>query len=196
MSGNRKRTDRRVLRTRDMLGDALIELMHEKPFDDIIVQDVLDRAGVGRSTFYAHYRDKDDLFLSDVEDFFKMFSTKLTRKGESPRRLAPVMELFTHVAEMKDFFAALKAADKLTDIQTLGQGLFARSFEERLRLAGVALAPAELAAQACALSGSQFALLDWFIDKGMKADPQEMDALFHRLAWSGAGAVESKRSTQ
>jgi AcrR family transcriptional regulator len=186
MSGNAKRTDRRVLRTRDTLGDALIELMHEKPFDDILVQDVLDRAGVGRSTFYAHYRDKDDLFLSDVEDFFKMFSTKLTRSGASPRRLAPVTELFAHVAEMKDFFVALKAAGKLNDIQALGQGLFARSFEERLRMADVALTPAELSAQAYALAGSLFALLEWFIDKGMKADPREMDALFHRMAWNGA----------
>ena len=87
MSGNADKTkqsengrsapklDRRVLHTRDTLGDALVELMKEKTFDDITVQDVLDRAGVGRSTFYAHYRDKQDLFLSDVEDFFELMST-------------------------------------------------------------------------------------------------------------------------
>ena len=81
MSGNATavKTDKRVLRTRDTLGDALMELLQEKPFDDITVQEVLDRAGVGRSTFYAHYRDKDDLFLSDVEDFFQMMSGLLTR---------------------------------------------------------------------------------------------------------------------
>lgn len=84
------RTDRRVLRTRDTLGDALVELIKEKPFDDITVQEVLDRAGVGRSTFYTHYKDKEDLLLSDVEDFFKLFSTMLTRKGASLQRLAPV----------------------------------------------------------------------------------------------------------
>src|SRR5580700_5991169 len=60
-----RKTDRRVRRTRDALGDALMKLMHEKPFRDIKVQHVLDRAGVGRSTFYTHFRDKDDLFLSD-----------------------------------------------------------------------------------------------------------------------------------
>jgi AcrR family transcriptional regulator len=179
------RTDRRVLRTRDTLGDALVALMHEKPFDDITVQEVLDRAGVGRSTFYAHYQDKEDLFLSDVEDFFKMFSTSLTRHGASPQRLAPVAELFSHIADFRAFYLALKAAGKVSDVQELGRGLFARSFEERLRRANVALEPAELAAKAHALAGSLFALLDWWIDKGMKADPQEMDALFHRLAWSG-----------
>lgn len=57
------------MRTRDTLGDALVALMHEKNFDEITVQDLLDRAGVGRATFYVHYRDKQDLFLSDVEDF-------------------------------------------------------------------------------------------------------------------------------
>jgi AcrR family transcriptional regulator len=188
MSGNvksAKRTDRRVRRTRDTLGDALVELMHEKPFDDITVQEVLDRAGVGRSTFYEHYRDKDDLFLSDVEDFFKMFSTVLTRKGASPQRLAPVAELFAHVGEAREFYLAMKAAGKLTDVEALGRGLFARSFEERFRMAGVALEAAELAAQAHALAGSLFALLDWWIDRGMKGDPKEMDDLFHRMAWSG-----------
>ena len=52
------KTDRRILRTRDTLGDALVELMHEKPFEEITVQEILDRAGVGRSTFYTHYPDK------------------------------------------------------------------------------------------------------------------------------------------
>ena len=47
----KKREDARVRRTRDALGDALVALMHEKPFDSITVQDVLDRANVGRSTF-------------------------------------------------------------------------------------------------------------------------------------------------
>jgi AcrR family transcriptional regulator len=194
MSGNAKpkkaaaRTDRRVLRTRDTLGDALVELMHEKPFDDITVQQVLDRAGVGRSTFYAHYRDKDDLFLSDVEDFFKMFSTLLTRKGASPRRLAPVTELFSHVADAREFYLAMVSAGKVSDVQALGRGLFARSFEERLRLAGVALDTTELAAKSCALAGSLFALLDWWLGRGMKPAAAEMDTLFHRLAWSGAAA--------
>jgi len=51
--------------------------MQEKSFEEITVQDLLERAGVGRSTFYVHYRDKDDLFLSDVEDFFEKVSTVL-----------------------------------------------------------------------------------------------------------------------
>src|SRR5262249_7239093 len=52
-------TDRRVRRTRELLRGAFRELIHEKGYDRITVQDILDRADVGRSTFYAHYRDKE-----------------------------------------------------------------------------------------------------------------------------------------
>ena len=182
------KTDRRILRTRDALGDALVALLHEKSFDDITVQEVLDRAGVGRSTFYVHYRDKDDLFMSDVEDFFEMCSTVLRRHGASAKRLAPVREFFTHVREARKFHAALVKSDKLNDVLTLGRGSFARSIEERLQMAGIKMDKVQRAARAHALAGSLFSLLDWWIDKGMKVEPQEMDDLFHRMAWNGLAA--------
>ena len=69
-------------------------VIQKKPFGTITVQQVLDRAGIGRSTFYAHYRDKDDLFLSDLEDFFELMSTLLLRHRETTNRVAPVSELF------------------------------------------------------------------------------------------------------
>jgi AcrR family transcriptional regulator len=72
----RKKPDGRVARTRDRLGDAMIALILEKPFDSITVQDVLDRAGVGRSTFYAHYKDKDDVLISEVDEFFSDVATQ------------------------------------------------------------------------------------------------------------------------
>ncbi|MBO0803611.1 MAG: TetR/AcrR family transcriptional regulator [Nocardiopsaceae bacterium] len=58
-------TDRRVRRTRALLHQALIELILEKGYGRITVQDILDRADVGRSTFYSHYRDKDALLLDN-----------------------------------------------------------------------------------------------------------------------------------
>jgi AcrR family transcriptional regulator len=179
------KTDRRILRTRDALGDALVALMHEKNFDDITVQQVLERAGVGRATFYVHYRDKEDLFMSDVEDFFAMASSALKRHGVSAKRLAPIGEFFSHVRDAREFYASLKASGKINDVQALGRGFFARSIDERLQTAGVQLDPVQRAAQAHALAGSMFSLLDWWIDKGMKTDPQELDDLFHRMAWKG-----------
>jgi AcrR family transcriptional regulator len=177
--------DRRVARTRNTLGDALVELMHEKRFEEITVQEVLNRAGVGRSTFYSHYRDKDDLFLSDVEDFFGMMGGLLTRYNVSPERVAPVAELFGHIAEVREFYLAVVAAEKVQDVIELGRGIFARSIEERLMLAKVEMEPIKLKAQSYALAGALFALLDWWIAHGMTEPPQAMDALFHRMVWSG-----------
>ena|SRR3984885_12199785 len=180
-----RKTDRRILRTRDTLGDALFALMQEKTFDEITVQDLLNRAGVGRSTFYVHYSDKHDLFLSDVEDFFEKFSTALKRNGASPKRLLPVKELFTHVREAREFYSAVVNSGKINDVHALGRGYFARSIDARLQTSGVAIDPLQRSAQSHALAGSFFSLLDWWMDKGMTADPQEMDDLFHHLAWIG-----------
>jgi len=179
------KTDRRILRTRDALGDALVALMHEKNFDQITVQQVLDRAGVGRATFYAHYRDKEDLFMSDVEEFFTLASSVLKRHNVNTKRLVPIKELFSHLRDVREFYMALVASGKANDVRELGRGIFARSIDDRLQAAGVQLDAVQRSAQAHALAGSMFSLLDWWIDKGMKSDPQELDDLFHRMAWKG-----------
>ena len=155
--------DRRSRRTRDALGDALVGLMQERPFKSITVQEVLDRAEVGRSTFYTHYRDKDDLFLSDVEDFWEMMSSMLERSGEKSNRVAPVRELFANVAEAKSFRESLAASGKVHDVMELGQGHFA---------------------------GALFSSLTWWIDRRMPVSAAEMDDAFHRLVWSGVNASQ------
>jgi AcrR family transcriptional regulator len=183
------KTDRRVLRTRNALGDSLVALLQERDFEQITVQDVLDRAGVGRSTFYVHYRDKNDLFLSDVEDFFEMCSSLLSRNNSRPERLLPVQEVFTHIREMREFYAAVVRSGKINDVEMLGRGFFARSIEERLQAAGLKMESVQRSAKAHALAGSFFSLFNWWVDKGMKADPKEMDTLFHQMAWKGLASV-------
>jgi AcrR family transcriptional regulator len=59
--------DRRVRRTRSALIDAFLGLVVEKGYEKITVQDILDRADIGRSTLYAHYRDKEALLLACFE---------------------------------------------------------------------------------------------------------------------------------
>src|SRR5258708_2647627 len=58
------KTDRRVERTQELLQTALIELIGECGYDAITIQDIVDRANVGRTTFYLHYTSKDELFMS------------------------------------------------------------------------------------------------------------------------------------
>jgi len=183
-----KKEDQRVRRTRDRLGDALVELLVQKPFDDITVQDVLDRAEVSRSTFYTHYRDKNDLFLSDAEDFFEGMATALSRFGDKSERIAPVQELFTHIAEVRPFYNALVESGRMHDIMGLGQEHFARGIEHRLNeIPRARTIPSNRrGAIAHGLAGSLFSLLAWWVQHGMAMSPEEMDKLFHRLVWTGA----------
>lgn len=64
-------TDRRVARTQKALREALHSLVREKDYDDIAVKEILDRANVGRSAFYSHFRDKDDLLASTIHDIIE-----------------------------------------------------------------------------------------------------------------------------
>jgi AcrR family transcriptional regulator len=186
-----RKLDPRARRTQHSLGDALIELMHEKPFNAITVQDVLDRAHVGRSTFYTHFRDKDDLFLSDVDLFFESMATLLSRRGEPSSRVAPVREMFSHIAEEHKFYEALTLADKLQDVLELAQAHFARGIERRLAELSPTQAGASSprAALAQALAGAMLSLLSWWIDRGLPMTPAQMDDLFHQMVWSGVSAA-------
>ena len=185
---SKKKTDARVRRTRDALGDALITLMQEKPFDTITVQDVLDRAHVSRSTFYSHYSDKDDLLMSDAEEFFEAISMALSAHGDKSDRLFPVMEFFAHLSDAQPFYKALVKSGKFQENMELARGHFARGIERRLSELPRAqsIAAHERSAIAFTHAGALLSLLAWWLDRGMRETPAEMDELFHRLVWHGA----------
>lgn len=64
-------TDRRTQRTHKFLQEALASLIREKEYDSIAIKEILDRADVGRSTFYTHFRGKDDLFVSVIHEMLR-----------------------------------------------------------------------------------------------------------------------------
>src|SRR6266550_7556228 len=171
----RREPDKRVRRTHERLGSALIELIQEKPIDDVTVQEVLDRASVGRSTFYLHFRDKNDLLLSELEKFLEMMSTALSIRKEESRRVVPVAELFAHIGKQKKIYRALADSGRLNDFFDLAQGYFARGIERRLteskRLSNLRLSKfpqRELGARASALAGNILSLLRWWLARGAK----------------------------
>src|SRR5512134_762137 len=93
-----KGPDRRVQRTRQSLQDALVELIVEKGYEDITIQDVIDRANVGRSTFYTHFLDKEDLFLSEFEGLWRQLEQSLAGEdagGDTIWNISRIM--FHHV---------------------------------------------------------------------------------------------------
>jgi len=187
LAGSNKKTDARVRRTRDALGDALIALMQEKAFETITVQEVLDRAHVSRSTFYTHYSDKDDLLMSDSEEFFEALSMALSAHGDKSDRVFPVKEFFNHLADVQPFYKALVKSGKFQENMELARGHFARGIERRLSELprGKSIPTNERSAIAFTHAGALLSLLAWWLDRGMREPPEQMDDLFHRMVWNG-----------
>jgi AcrR family transcriptional regulator len=74
-------TDRRVQKTQRLLRDALVSLIHEKSYDAIVVKEILERANVGRSAFYAHFHDKDALLASGIHQILHARSRRSLPSG-------------------------------------------------------------------------------------------------------------------
>ncbi|HEY6765042.1 MAG TPA: helix-turn-helix domain-containing protein [Candidatus Sulfotelmatobacter sp.] len=182
-----RKPDERIRRTCERLGGALITLIQERPIDDVTVQDVLDRAAVGRSTFYLHFRDKNDLLLSQLEKFLEFMSSALSVRKEKSLRVVPVAEMFAHIGSQKKLYRALADSGRLNEFFDLAQGYFARGIERRLMESGrlANLPQRELAPRSSALAGSLLSLLRWWLDRGAKESPRAMDELFHQMVWSG-----------
>ena len=171
------------------LGTAFLNLIIKKPVKEVTVQDVLDRSGVGRSTFYLHYRDIDDLLLSQLELFCEMISSSLSANKDKSRRVMPVAELFEHIGNGNKLYRVLSDSGHVKDFYELAEGCFARGIERRLVESGRLheMPKREIAARASALSGSLLSLLRWWLDRGEKETAREMDEMFHRMVWGGVG---------
>lgn len=129
-------TDRRVRRTRATLHRALIELLLERPYERITVRDILDRADVGRSTFYAHFRDKDDLLLVSSTEYLRAAIT--AARPEDPAAppisapLAPVYTLFQLAEENPEVYRALLGRKAGGQLLRATRGMVGRVLTEQL----------------------------------------------------------------
>lgn len=94
-------TDRRVERTKGLLRQSLISLLTEQPYEDITVQDIVDRANIGRSTFYVHYADKEDLLVENLGALGEFIS------GSGGGPLGFARPLLEHVEQVRPMFRSL-----------------------------------------------------------------------------------------
>ena len=178
------KTDRRSQRTQRAIHEALMALMLEKRYDDITVQDIIDRADVGRSTFYAHYQDKEDLMTSGLLRLMQILSEMVaapTATGET--RLLPTQELFEHVQEHQNLFRGMVRGRGLELFFEKGQEYWSQKLtadlQARLPKGQEPAVPLPVMAQF--IAGTFVTMLRWWLDNKMPYSPQEMDEMLQRL---------------
>jgi AcrR family transcriptional regulator len=179
--------DRRSRRTRQLLGDALVELMLEKHFERITVQDILDRADVGRSTFYAHYTDKESLLISQIEHVIHELEAYTTEAGGKNHGLLPSLELFRHVKEQRRLMQAFvwgRGAEILTQDF---QAQVSKIIEQNIRSMVVDTVAFSLPLSVVAkfVASTFVMLLRWWFDEEMQHTPEQMDEMFQKLVMPG-----------
>ncbi|MBN9382100.1 MAG: TetR/AcrR family transcriptional regulator [Chitinophagaceae bacterium] len=103
--------DRRTLKTKRALAEAFRQLLLEKGYDAITIQDIIDRADVGRSTFYAHYEGKEQLLIGNINFQEALIITKPS--GEDCPMGINLPWLFNHTKEHIDLYRVLSRSKSL-----------------------------------------------------------------------------------
>ena len=174
--------DARARRTRIALAHALIQLIQEGDggFKEITVRQILQRSGVGRTTFYAHFRSKEDVLHSTYEGVFGAHKQQLQQDTSAKPRLFPVSEFLEHLAGAKPVMVAFRKAGLVDDMRSQFIGYAADIIECRIRdLKLSTTVQPKLAARM--LAAALIESMDWWFDHESIA-AAEIDTAFHLLA--------------
>jgi AcrR family transcriptional regulator len=188
MKMNTKKPDRRVQRTRQLLQDALVSLILEKGYQKITIQDIIDRANVGRSTFYSHYRDKDDLLVSGFDELAHDLNRHMLAPetpGDEPGHLLHSLEFFIHACENKELYIAMADSGGGDLIFDIARQHMQNHIEYHLNQMPAIGDQIPLPVITNFLAGSLLSMITWWLEQSLAYTPQEMNAMFNTLAMPG-----------
>jgi len=188
--------DRRVQRTRKLLQDALIGLILEKGYEAVTVQDIIDRADVGRSTFYAHFLDKQQLLLSTLEQLRAFLAQQqqaaLTAAGDPGKpRLGFSLAMFQHAQSHHRLYQAIVGKQSGAIVQQHIQLILADLVRDEIAALMPRSSPSPIPLDVvvqytvCAF----LALLTWWLDQKLPCSAEEADRMFRALTLPGINAA-------
>jgi AcrR family transcriptional regulator len=190
--GNMKQSkqDRRSQRSRQLVNSAMMQLLLEKRYEEISVQDIVEQAGVGRSTFYTHYFDKEDVQASLMEEILETLNRQLSQR-KTGQGIVPGLELFRHIQDHHQHFEALWRGPVGEKLWEAAQNTLSALIEQNLTntvysQSGSPALPVPVVANY--LAGAFLNLLKWWVRAGMPYPPEEMEQMFEQLALDGLGA--------
>lgn len=172
--------DRRTLRTRTALRDALISLLPKRGWDDVSVQEICEQANVGRSTFYMHFQGKEQLLADGLEDLRKILAVQATGgRGSRTQVFAFTRGLLEHVHMHRSLFRALIGRGSGHVVQMRFRKMVAGLVEEEL--AGRATPTWQRDATASYVAGALVEMLSWWVEARTAQPLEEVEQLFHDL---------------
>jgi AcrR family transcriptional regulator len=180
--------DRRVQKTRQALQDALIALILERGYEAITVQDVLDRANVGRSTFYAHFYDLEDLLQSEFEVLQTEFEQAMSQNSPSESSVWDISRImFQHAQAYQRLYKAVTGKSSGQIIQSHLHRYLGSQFREALKRdwAGTKNELVSLELLEHYLVSSFMALLTWWLDKNLPLSAEAMAGIYQDLCKDG-----------
>ena len=175
--------DRRVQKTQNLLRGALVSLIAEKPYDSIAVKEILDRANVGRSTFYMHFQDKDDLLVSGIHEMLGPVPMRPSPGKGHDRFLWFILPVFehhySHAHAWGDRIGTRGRAILHEHLRRVLAKLIRSSTKQERGRKPSREIPSDLLSEYVA---STFVLvLNWWLDKGMPLLPKEINDVFRTL---------------
>lgn len=176
--------DRRAARSRDLLLNALFTLMAERGFERLTTQNLIDRAGVGRATFYAHFQNKDELLVASVG----RLRAWLVAMGERDpcARFGFALPFFDHISSHVAIYRTTFERESEVSVERHIRAMLRELVRADLvahRSPRQADAAIELATQF--VVSTLWAVIVWWMDGGARQPPAEVHAVFRRLASPG-----------
>jgi len=185
-----EKKDRRIRKTRQILRDTLLTLLKEKRFDDISVQDIIERADMARSTFYVHYMDKDDLLTGRHGIFAENLSQQLTtHAGDASAFSSRVW--FYHIQAQGDILKVIAKDSAMELAMKTLRGIILDSVQHGMQahtqIGSDSNVPLPLIVDY--LADTMMTLIKWWAKDDMKKTPEQMDAIFQQLVMPGVLSV-------
>src|SRR5258707_2574247 len=191
------KSDRRVRRTRESLHKALISLTLEKDYDSITVQEVLDRANVGRSTFYTHFQSLNELLISGTHELRRTLHTALENRRKSAKRHENVVAfshaMFDHAYGYRNVYFALLNTGAWPivrqQLQDVLEELIRRECKAEIAKLKTANSDVPVDLFVHYLTSAFFAVLIWWMDRRIRLTPSQIDDVFRSLVLATVHAV-------
>ena len=189
-----KKSDRRVERTRELLLNALVSLLMERGYEKLTIQNLLDRAGVGRATFYAHFQSKEELLSCSIArmrtGLIGQWKPAATSRGKPPERLFFTLPFFQHLESHRRIYHATIGRESEWTVELHMQRMLRELVREDLfrHHKGQASAAAlDLAIRY--VVGALWAITIWWMESKKPLPPEEINQIFQRLVFTGLDAT-------